>query len=203
MVRSTYSVVAISINNFPWSIWRSTMVALTSVNYCWWYVQGKIISRKSYIHENILPWIFLSMKYFLLKNFRTTVLSAHKPYFLMPGHICTYYYYVTLWHLGSRDCQSPLQQLLAILKNLVNGNGGSKFFVSHYCMLRSFTRFGAWILTFAGLLANMVFKVCKSSLSCFSNSYFKFHCLENSTSIFGNALIGNFILLYITIVFIP
>ena len=42
--------------------------------------------------------------------------------------------------------------------------------------------FEFWYLS--GLLGSMVFKVCNSSLSCLIH-ILKFHCLENSTSIFG------------------
>ena len=80
--------------------------------------------------------------------------------------------------LDQRNARTHISHiaLLASLKNLVIGNGGSTFYVrlhggctflitlsiSHYCMLHSFTSFDAF-----GLL----FKVCKSSLSCFSNPH--------------------------------
>ena len=74
MARTSYSVVTISSNSLPCLIAlpqctinvRELLLAI--------YVQGKNILRKSRIHKNILPWIFLSMKYFLSKSFRTTVI---------------------------------------------------------------------------------------------------------------------------------
>ena len=73
MARSSYSVVAITINSLPCSIAplhgsineRELSLAI--------YAQGKNISRKSCTHENIFTLNFLSIKYFLLKDFRTTV----------------------------------------------------------------------------------------------------------------------------------
>ena len=101
----------------------------------------------------------------------------------------------------------PHIALLASLKNLVIWNGGSTFLMSTfmegvhfnvhppYLIIACFTPLQALMFEFwylSGLLGSMVFKVCNSSLSCLIY-ILKFHCLENSTSIFGKY---NFTLLH-------
>ena len=68
MVQSSHIVVTTSISSLYWC----RTLHHGSVNECELslaiYVQDKNISRKSSVHEKVLCWTLLSMKYFLSNN---------------------------------------------------------------------------------------------------------------------------------------
>ena len=82
---------------------------------------------------------------------------------------------------------------LKILKNLENGNIGSTFCVH----LHGGCIFLLYLHYFSGLLENVAFEYVNHPFHVTLIHIPNFKCLEKSTSILVNALVGNFTLLYI------